>query len=224
MGRASRKSVVDAVLERYGKTFAEEAGIRLGLGTPSPLYRLYCLALLHSAPIGGDLAMRATIALGDHRLRTPRAMLDAGWEARARILNRSGYARVDERTSTMLGDGARVILDRWHGDLRKLREEAGREPGRIRDLLKTLKGIGDVGSDIFFREVQGVWTEIAPFADRRALSAASRLDLGSDARALSRLVGPSDLPRLIAALVRVDRAKSADEVLAAARGAGGRRP
>lgn len=219
MPRPNRKDVASTVLDRWGRTFADEAGIRLGRGTPSPLYRLSCLALLHSAPIGGNLAMRATVALADHGLRTPRQMLEVGWEERTRVLNRAGYARLDGRTSTMLEEGARLLLDRWHGDLRQLREEADRRPDRIRALLKELKGIGDVGVDIFFREVQGVWPEIAPFADRRALSAAAQLDLGRDARALARLVSPQDLPRLVAGLVRVDRLGAADDVRAAARAA-----
>lgn len=205
MPRPSRKDIASTLLDRCGQTFADEAGIRLGRGTPSPLYRLSCLALLHSAPIGGDLAMRATVALGDHGLRTPHRMLEVGWKERTRILNRAGYARVDERTSTMLEDGARLILDRWRGDLRRLRDEADRRPERIRALLEEVKGIGDVGLDIFFREVQRTWPELAPFADRRALAAAERLGLGKDAAALARLVDADDLPRLVAALVRVDR-------------------
>lgn len=207
MARPARREVVGALLDRHGTTFAEEAGIDLSRGTPSPLYRLSCLALLHSTPVGGDLAMRGTIALADHGLRTARAMLDAPWAVRARVLNRSGYARVDERTATMLGDGAQLLMDRWRGDLRRLREEAGRDPDRIRALLKEFEGIGNVGADIFLREVQGVWPEVAPFADRRARSGARRLGLPTDARALARLVPASDLTRLVAALVRADLAR-----------------
>jgi hypothetical protein len=206
MARHARREVVEALMARHGRTFAEEAGINLSRGTPSPLYRLSCLALLHSAPVGGDLAMRGTVALADHGLRTARAMLEASWGERARVLNRSGYARVDERTATMLGEGARLLMDRWRGDLRRLREEAGRDPARQRELLKELKGIGDVGADIFLREVQGVWPEVAPFADRRARAGARRLGLPVDARALARLVPGAQLTRLVAALVRADLA------------------
>jgi hypothetical protein len=38
------------------------------------------------------------------------------------------------------------------------------------------KGIGDAGADIFCREVQIVWDELYPFADRKALATASKLD------------------------------------------------
>lgn len=116
----------------------------------------------------------------------------------------------------MLGESADLILERWRGDLRELRGEAERDPGRERRLLKEFKGIGDVGVDIFFREVQGVWQELAPFVDRRALEMAERLGLTADADALARLVPDAELPTLVAALVRARLAKSQDEVLAAA--------
>ena len=94
----------------------------------------------------------------------------------------------------MLGDLTDHLLERYGGDLRKLRDEAERDPGAERRLLKAFKGLGDVGVDIFFREVQVAWDELAPFADRRALDAAGRLDLPKDPGKLARLVGADDFP------------------------------
>jgi hypothetical protein len=73
-----------------------------------------------------------------------------------------------------------------------------------------------VGVDIFFREAQAAWGELRPFADRRALDAAKRLDLGRDAEALVDLVSERDLPRLLAALVRTELADDYDGVRDAA--------
>lgn len=53
------------------------------------------------------------------------------------------------------------------------------------------------------REVQIAWTELAPFADTRALKTAQQLELGGEAQALRRLVQTDEeLARLVAALVR----------------------
>jgi hypothetical protein len=49
------------------------------------------------------------------------------------------------------------LLDRYRGDLRRLRAEAGQDPQRERQLLKVVKGLGEVGVDIFFREAQVAW-------------------------------------------------------------------
>ena len=129
------------------------------------------------------------------------------------MLNRSGYARYDESTARMLEATTTLVIERWRGDLRNLREEAGRKEAGERALLKQCKGIGDVGADIFFREVQGVWPELRPFLDARALRAAERLGLGSTPKAVARHVDDAELPRLAAALVRVDRVNSYREVI-----------
>src|ERR671930_549871 len=97
----------------------------------------------------------------------------------------------------MLGDTAQLLLDRYGGDLRRLRADAGRDPGAERRLLKQFKGIGDVGVDIFFREAQRSWSELYPFADRRALHAAGRLGLGSDVHGLTRLASGDDFVALV---------------------------
>jgi hypothetical protein len=214
MTRPAKKNIVEALLARHGKTYAEELGIPISQGTPSPLFRWLCASILFSARISAEVAKNAAKALSDAGWTTPQKMADSTWAERTKILNESGYARYDESTSRMLGDDADLLLSEYAGDLRKLREKADHDPGAERKLLKEFKGLGDVGVDIFMREVQEVWDELYPFADKKALAAAEKLDLGRDAEALSSLVARKDFPRLIAALVRVDLAKAYDHVLA----------
>ncbi len=218
MAKPSRDAILGALLERHGRTYCDELGIDIEKGTPSPLFRWLCASLLFSARIGAELAVQAAAALAEQGWTTPQKLADATWKERVRTLNASGYARFDERTATMLGDTCEILLDRYGGDLRRLREEAGCEPEHERSLLKELKGIGDVGVDIFFREAQATWDELRPFADRRALDAAKRLDLGKDADALADLVSERELPRLVAALVRTELADDYDGVREAAAG------
>jgi hypothetical protein len=183
------------------------------------LFRLLCASALMSARISASIATEAARNLGKRGWRTPKKLADSTWEQRVDALNDAGYTRYQERTATMLGDLAEHLLDRWNGDLRRLRDEAERDPRRERRLLKEFKGIGDVGVDIFFREAQVGWDELFPFADRRALDAAARLKLGKDSKALVRLAGRNDFPRLTAALVRVELADDYDAVRSAAKGA-----
>jgi endonuclease III len=157
-----------------------------------------------SARIRSNIAVAAARALFGQGWRTPRKLVASSWEARAKVLNEAGYARYDERTARMLADAAQLLLDRWHGDLRRLRDEADRSPERERELLQEFAGIGPVGADIFAREVQVVWPEHLPTADARSLRAARRLDLGGDAKALAGLVARRDFPRLIDGLVRLE--------------------
>jgi hypothetical protein len=197
-----RGAVVEALLERHGRTYAEELGIDLARGTPSPLFRLLCASLLFSARISADLAVRAARALNAEGWTTARKLAESTWDARVRVLNRSGYARYDERTARMLGETTDLLLERYGGDLRRLREDAGRDPDRERLRMLEFKGLGEVGVDIFFREVQVAWHELYPFADRRALASARALGLADDAEGLAELVTERQFPRLVAALVR----------------------
>ncbi len=51
MAKATKKALVASLLENYGQTYAREAGIPVEKNTPSPLFRLLCLAILQSARI-----------------------------------------------------------------------------------------------------------------------------------------------------------------------------
>ncbi|HYZ39018.1 MAG TPA: hypothetical protein VE687_00115 [Stellaceae bacterium] len=211
--RAAADRVVAALLDRHGRSYCEELGIRLETNTPSALFRWLCAALLFSARISAGLAHRAAKALTEQGWTTPRKMVQASWSERAQVLNRAGYARYDERTATMLGSTAEMLLREYKGDLRLLRERAGREPQAERRLLREFKGIGDAGADIFCREAQIVWDELYPFADKKALATASELGIASDVTELAKLVPRRQFPRLLATLTRTGLAKDYDGVL-----------
>jgi endonuclease III len=215
--RREQERIARVVLDAHGRTFASELDIPVERNTPSALFRLLCAALLFSARIRASVAANAARALADHGWTTPEKLAASTWEDRTRVLNGAGYARYDERTATMLGETAALLLDDYAGDLRRLREAAGHDPAAERRRLKAFKGIGDVGVDIFFREVQIAWVELYPFADRTALKAAERLGLPASAPGLADLVDTDDFPRLVAGLLRVHLAKAYDDIEAAAR-------
>lgn len=208
----NRKQTVARLLDRHGRTYCDELGIDIAANTPSPLFRWLTACVLFSAPIQAAQSVKAAKALADAGWRTAEKMAAATWEQRVRVLNENGYARFDEKTSAMLDDLSAFLLDRHGGDLRRLRDAAERDPARERTLLKEVKGLGDAGVDIFFREAQAAWPELRPFADKLALRAAATLGLAKDAAGLARLADEADFPRLVAALVRVELAGAHDDV------------
>ncbi len=197
----SRAETVRQLLGEHGRTYAEEAGITLR-DKPSPLYRLLVLSVLLSAPIDAGIAVAAARELSVAGFRTPARMAGSTWQQRVDALGRGHYRRYDERTATMLGDGAELLLDRYRGDLRRLRDEAS-GTDEVLERLQEFPGIGPAGASIFVREVQGVWPELAPYVDERVAEGAAGLGLPRSASALAGLVDRDDLPRFAAALIRV---------------------
>jgi hypothetical protein len=192
---------VRALLAKAGQTYADQAGISLA-DKPAPLYRLLVLSTLLSTRIKADIAVDAAKEL--RSFGTPRKMLDATWQQRVDALGRAHYVRYDESTATALGDGARLLLDEYSGDLRKLRGDD------LHQQLQRFPRVGPVGADIFCREVQAVWPELRPYLDAKTLDGAKKLGLPTEPDALAALTTERNLPRLAAALIRV----SLDEKLA----------
>jgi endonuclease III len=218
MPEDSHAKLVTALLRLKGQTFADELGINLAKNTPAVLFQHLNMSLLLSARISYRNGLHAARALIKAGLTTPRKMADATWQDRVDVITRHGYKRYDERTSTMLGDTASLLLDKYNGDLRKLRDAANRDVKREHELLQEFSGIGPVGADIFLREVQIVWGEAFPYADKKVLRAAGSLGLPKDASQLARLVPRRDFARLAAALVRTDLDDVHDQVRTAASG------
>lgn len=206
-----REAVVRSVLERAGRTFADQAGFTLR-DKPSALWQLAVMSILLAKPISADLAVAACSQLRRAGGNTPDGMLALSWQERVDACVRAHYRRFDESTATRMDQAAKLVNQRWKGDLRRLAEEADGDVRAAARLLQEIPGIGQAGADIFCREVQSVWSWVRPYFDERALDGARAIGLPADAQRLGELVSDSDLARFAAALVRV----TLDEELAAA--------
>jgi endonuclease III len=199
---SSAQDTARAVLDRYGNTYAEAAGIRL-TDEPAPLFQLLVLAQLLSARIGTDIAVATAGELFARGWTTPQRMREAARSGLIQALGRGGYRRYDERTATQLRDMAQLVLDRYGGDLRGLAQEARGDAGTAGRLLQEVKGIGPTGAAVFLREVQAVWPWVRPYVDDRARAGARRAGLPDDGAPLAALVPDGDLARFAAGLVRI---------------------
>ena len=199
----SAEDVVRRVLDRHGRTFADEAGIVLS-DEPAPLFQLLVLAQLLSARIATEIAIAAARELTAAGWTTAQRLRDAPRPRVIAALGRAGYRRYDERTATQLREMGALVLDRYGGDLRQLAEEAAGDVGRAARLVQEVKGIGPTGAAVFLREVQRVWPWVRPYLDDRARSGASRIGL-PDGDRLAALVELDHLARFAAGLVRISR-------------------
>lgn len=201
---------VGRLLETCGRTYADEAGVRPA-DKPAPLYQLLVLSVLLSTRIKAGIAVAAARELFSAGCRTPRGMLDASWQDRVDALGRGHYVRYDESTASALGEGAQLLLDRYRGDLRRIRQAAGGDLPELERLLQDVPRLGPTGTAIFCREAQMVWPELRPYLDRKALDGAKRVGLPDDPGKLAGLVSEDQLGTLAAALVRVSLDKKLAE-------------
>ena len=129
----SRDDTVQALLDGWGRTYADELGIKLGSGRPGELWRLLQTSIVFSTGLNHVLTLRAAQAL--RGLRTARAAAEAGM---AEVRPRLDGAKVQRTgaTSQQVVDAARECLERYGGDLRRLREEADGDVTRL-DALRS---------------------------------------------------------------------------------------
>lgn len=195
-------SVVRRLLHDHGATYCEQAAITLR-DKPRPLFELLVLAMLLAKPISAGIAVAASIELRHLGVRTARGTLNTTWQQRVDALGRAHYKRYDESCATRLEEAARLVIDRWKGDLRRLAAEAGRRAETTADLLTEIPGIGPAGADIFLREAQRVWPWLQPHLDRRVLNGAREAGLPHSRNDLAHVFEGRDAAALGAALVRL---------------------
>lgn len=201
-------SVARSLLREHGRTYCEQAGFTLR-DKPSPLFELLVLAILLAKPISADIAAAASGELRRIGVRTPGGTLRTSWQERVDALGRAHYRRYDESTATRLEQAARVVQDRWAGDLRGVAVESGRDPKAAARLLTVVPGIGPTGADIFLREAQRVWAWVRPYLDDKVIQGARRAGLPHSREGLAAVFRGRDAAALGASLVRLTTASDA---------------
>lgn len=84
-----------------------------------------------------------------------------------------------------------LICSCLDGDLNHLLQAAHGNRDDVRTRMMEIKGIGDLGVELFFNNVQSVWPEVAPFLDSRSLQTADEIGIGSDLDSIYDAVGHS---------------------------------
>ena len=152
-------------------------------------------ALILSRPIGHVLGLRSirTLLNGPYNLMSPKMIRDLGVDGVHQALDQ---ARTQHRQKTaqeivLLADAVTSTLGEDHFDvsLERVRETCGHDMKRERTMIKdNVKGMGDMGLDIFGRRIQGSWGEWYPFADQKTLDALGKLGLPGNTEQLKSLL------------------------------------
>ncbi|GCB26885.1 hypothetical protein AAWM_09770 [Aspergillus awamori] len=184
--RVSSKPKLQKVVKEFGRPPLYGTEIAEGRleSSPDTLLAMVMDAMLKSRPISHDLTQRAVnklIEVGYHDIRK---LGESSWEERTMVLKDGGYNRYREQGATNLGDLAEFVNEKYDGDLNNLLKKAHNDRDETRKLIKEIKGLGDLGVDLFFNNAQAVWPSIAPFIDGRSLETADNVGLGTDLDAI----------------------------------------
>ncbi len=175
---------INALLATF-PLYSEDLGI--DVKEPSGRFKWFLAAILFGARISEKIASNTYKQFEQYGLGSPEKIVAAGWDELVRILDEWGYVRYDFSTATKLRDIMGTLQEKY-GSLENLYAQAT-DTKDLEKRLQEFKGIGAVTSQIFLRELRGVW-DITPKVSSRAQRAAENLDINLqefEGEALSRL-------------------------------------
>lgn len=183
---------IEVLLDRF-PSYSDELGI--DLKAPSERFKWFLAAILFGARISEKIAANTYHCFEEYGINSPEKITAAGWDELVRVLDEGGYVRYDFSTATKLLEVMKTLKENY-GTLEKLYEQSS-DTKDLERRLQDFKGIGAVTTQIFLRELRGVW-QIDPSVSSKAQSVAGNLDIH-----LEEYEGEA-LSRLETALVKLD--------------------
>jgi hypothetical protein len=156
----------------------------------TPFEELLCAVIL-SRPISHRLGLRTirTVLNAPYSFRNAVTIKTAGPK---RVLRALEVARTQHKDKTaeeiaLLADA--VSNNDWHNDLSRLRSQCKNAVESEREVLRrSIKGLGKIGLDIFYRRVQWQWDETFPFIDARTQAVLKKLGLPRRAEGIEKMI------------------------------------
>jgi hypothetical protein len=137
-------------------------------------------ALISSARISHSIAERTVNKLISAHYHDIDTLERSSWEERTVVLTDGGYTHYREKTATTLGELVTLLRTKYDGDASRLLDVQGVKDSKATVLkrAKEVKGIGDLGAEVFLETVQSVAPQIAPAMSKRNVEVAEKLNLG----------------------------------------------
>lgn len=186
---SNQRVLVRILTEKLGEKFCVKLGIDLESGKSEEVFKWFLASILFGARITEKIAVNTYREFERRRILTPDKILRTGWDGLVEILDAGGYVRYDFKTATKLLVIMKSLKKGYRGNLNNLHSQAS-DPRDLEHRIKELgKGIGDVTTNIFLRELRGIWEKADP-PPTELVVLASR-DLG-----LTKLAGRDEKERL----------------------------
>lgn len=173
----TQKALVRSLTEKLGEKFSIMLGIDLKSSKSSEIFKWFLASILFGARITETIAINTYREFEKRKVITPDKILATGWDGLVDILDAGGYVRYDFKTATKLLEIMKALKEEYGGNLNELHNQAA-DPRDLERRIKGLgKGIGDVTTNIFLRELLGIWTKADPLPTELVILAARKLNL-----------------------------------------------
>ncbi|KAJ5746185.1 hypothetical protein N7520_011367 [Penicillium odoratum] len=185
-------SAIHSVISKFGQP--PLAGTTIGNqsrldASPDTVLAMVLDSMVKARPISHSLTQKTVKHLLDEGYHHIDILATTTWEERTNTLREGGYNRYREQCATYMGGLSDIVSIKYDGDLKNLLETAHEDREEVRGLMMEFKGIGDLGLELFFNNVQSVWPSIAPFLDSRSLQTAEEIGIGRDLDAIYGALG-----------------------------------
>ncbi|KAE8449111.1 hypothetical protein EG329_008494 [Mollisiaceae sp. DMI_Dod_QoI] len=148
--------------------------------TPRPerILALVLNAMLSSARTPHHIANETVKCVIEAKYHHIDVLEASTWEEKIQVLTKGGYTQYREEMATALEDLAKLVREKYKGDLDNLVLRSKSSPTMVRNCLKEVEILTNVDINIFFGFAQGIWPCLAPFIDSWNLDVAERLKMG----------------------------------------------
>lgn len=170
-------SAAKTLVKNFGKRYSELLGIDLKSKGEPEIFKWFLASLLFGAPITEASVVKTYRCFEARGAITPEKIISLGWHGLVSTLDEGSYTRYDFKTADKLLEVMSNLIKSYGGSLSNLHERAlDREDLEVR--IKALgKGVGNVTTSIFLRELRGIWEKADPKPTEPEILAAKHLGI-----------------------------------------------
>jgi len=170
-----KKQELRALVEKLGQRYSEVLGINIDSGNDREIFKWFLVSVLFGAPITESSVVKTYRCFEKHKILTPQKIVETGWQGLVEILDEGSYTRYDYKTADKLLQVMKNLIQKYDGSINRLQREAADSADLEKRLKELGKGIGDVTTSIFLRELRGIWNKADPKPTPLVISGARNL-------------------------------------------------
>ncbi len=171
-----KSKTIAELVEKLGQPYHKLLGIDLKSGKKEEIFKWFIASSLFGARISETIAIKTYEQLEKDGLLSPEKIIARGWSRLVESLDHGGYVRYDFSTADDFLALSDLLLRSYGGDLNKLHDQS-KDSADLETRLKEFRGVGDVTTNIFLRELRGIWRRANPLPQQHVITAARNLGL-----------------------------------------------